>query len=102
MIALIIFLPLPNPPPAAFAGGTPLPSPPVTPSVGAAAPGFDPHRLRTATLLSTASGADSQTWRIMAARQAVSEREAGDTANEDDPAPRMPGDYLNVGNTRNG
>jgi hypothetical protein len=74
-------LPSPNPPPAVFAGGTPSPTPPVTPGIETTSPQLQPRTL--ARVIET----DIDSSRIQR------EIEVGD--EEDRRTRRMPGDFRN-------
>jgi hypothetical protein len=81
IFTLVFHLPLPNPPPAAFAGGTPNPTPPVTPGVETTSPQIQPRTL--ARVVET----DIDSSRI--------QRELDQ--GEDERTRTMPGDFRNTG-----
>lgn len=82
IFTLIFHLPLPNPPPAAFAGGTPSPTPPVTPGVETTSPQLHPRTL--ARVVET----DVDSARI---------QQELDQGDDDDQRTRtMPGDFRNT------
>ena len=88
MIFLMFALPSPNPPPAAFAGGTPNPTPPVTPGIETTSPQIQPRPL--ARVVET----DIDSSRL--------QREMDEGDADDRRTRTMPGDFRNLDEPRSG